>query len=61
VKTLRALKIEVMSGRNVATVMRMGKEDAPDEWTELRTAVVEFDVELPPNLFTLSNLRTPGE
>ena len=61
VKTLRALKIEVMSGRNVATVMRMDKEGAPDEWTELRTAVVEFDVELPPNLFTLSNLRNSPE
>jgi hypothetical protein len=61
VKTLRALEIKVMSGRNVATVMRMDKEGAPDEWTELRTALVEFDVELPANLFTLSNLRTPGE
>jgi outer membrane lipoprotein-sorting protein len=61
VKTLRALEIDMMSGRSVATVMRMGREGAPDEWTELRTAAVEFDVELPPNLFTLSNLRTPGE
>lgn len=36
-------------------------EGAPDEWTELRSAVVEFDVKLLPNLFTLSNLRTQGE
>ena len=61
VKTLRALEIGAMSGRSVATVMRMGKEGAPDEWTEVRTNLVEFDVELPPNLFTLSNLRNAGE
>ena len=61
VKTLRAEEIGLMSGRNVATVLRMGNEDAPDEWTEVRTATVEFDVELPTNLFTLSNLRNPRE
>ena len=61
VKTLRAEEIGLMSGRSVATVLRMGKEDAPDEWTEVRTAAVEFDVELPTNLFTLSNLRNPRE
>ena len=47
--------------RNVATVIRMGKEDSPDEWTEVRTATVQFDVELPANLFTMSNLRNPRE
>jgi len=61
VKTLRALEIGMMSGRSVATVIRMANEAAPDEWTELRTTVVEFDVELPPNLFTLSNLRNSSE
>jgi outer membrane lipoprotein-sorting protein len=61
VKTLKALQIEALSGRNVATVIRMGKEDSPDEWTEVRTATVEFDVELPANLFTMSNLRNPRE
>jgi outer membrane lipoprotein-sorting protein len=61
VKTLQALEIGTMSGRSVATVIRMGMEAAPDEWTELRTNLVEFDVELPPNLFTLSNLRNAGE
>ena len=61
VKTLKALQIDELSGRTVATVIRMGKEDAPDEWTEVRTAGVEFDVELSANLFTLSNLRNPRE
>ena len=61
VKTLRALEIRMLSGRSVAAVIRMGKEEAPQEWTEVHTTAVEFDVELPANLFTLSNLRNPRE
>ena len=61
VKILEALAIAPMGGRNVATVMRMGKRDKPQEWTELRTAAVEFDVSLPAGQFTLSNLRNPRE
>ena len=61
VKILRALEISEMDGRSVASVLRMGREDAPDEWTEVRTVAVDFDVELPENLFTLSNLRNPRE
>ena len=61
VKTLRALEIEEMGGRTVATVIRMGKEETPDEWTEVHTLSVDFDVELQENLFTLSNLRNPRE
>mgnify|MGYP001828473970 FL=1 len=61
VKTLRALEIEEMDGRPVASVMRMGREEAPQEWTELRTLAVDFDVELPDSLFTLSNLRNPRQ
>ncbi len=61
VKTLNTLKIMEMDERNVASVIRMGKEDTPDEWTEVRNAVVKFDLDLPANLFTLSNLRNPRE
>jgi len=61
VKTLQALEVRDMSGRSVATVMRMGKADAPDEWTELRISSIEFDVDLPANVFTLSNLRNPRQ
>ena len=61
VKTLETREIAPMGGRNVATVMRMGKRDEPEEWTELRTAAAEFDVELPASQFTLSNLRNPRE
>jgi outer membrane lipoprotein-sorting protein len=61
VKTLKALEIADMSGRAVASVLRMGKVETPAEWTEVRTEAVEFDLELPPNLFTLSNLRNPRQ
>ena len=61
VKTLKALEIAEMSGRTVARVIRMSREGQTDEWTELRTAAVEFDIELPDNLFTLSNLRNPRQ
>jgi outer membrane lipoprotein-sorting protein len=61
VKTMKARQVQEMSGRSVATVMRMGKTDTPDEWTELRISNIEFDVELPPNLFTLANLRNPRQ
>lgn len=61
VKTLKASQIKTMSNRPVATVMRMSKRETPDEWTELRTESIEFDVDLPANVFTLSNLRNPRQ
>jgi len=61
VKSLKALEIKEMGGRMVASVVRMGKEESPEEWTEVRSAGLEFDVELPANVFTLSNLRNPRE
>ena len=61
VKTLRALEVKEMSGRAVAAVMRMTQEVDADEWTELRTLEIQFDVDLPGNVFTLSNLRNPRQ
>lgn len=61
VKQLRTLQIDQLSGRPVAAVIRMGKVEAPDEWTEVHTEAVEFDLELPDSLFTLSNLRNPRQ
>lgn len=61
VKTLSALEIEEMAGRPVATVMRMAKIDAPEEFSELLTHAVEFDLELADSLFTLSSLRNPRQ
>jgi outer membrane lipoprotein-sorting protein len=58
-KTMKASDIKVMSGRTVATKMRMTKLETPKEWTELQTHNIEFGVELNSNVFTLSNLRNP--
>ena len=58
-KIMKASDIKLLSGRNVATLLRMSKVESPGEWTELQTLAVEFDVELSANVFTLSNLRNP--
>ncbi len=61
VKSMKTLKVEEMGGRQVASLMRMGKLETPDEWTEIITRKIEFDLELPANIFTLSNLRNPRQ
>lgn len=61
VKAMRALEVSEMGGRTLATRMRMAKVDTEDEWTEMSTESVEFDVELSDNLFTRSNLRNPRD
>jgi outer membrane lipoprotein-sorting protein len=59
VKVMKTLEIQDMGGRAVARVMRMGKVDTPEEWTQLTANAIEFDIDLPNNLFTLSSLRNP--
>lgn len=61
VKALESLEIGEMGGRMVALRQRMAKVDAADEWTEIRVLDVEYDIEVPDSLFTLSNLRNPRE
>jgi len=61
VKSMKTLDVQMMGGRAVAKVMRMGKLEAPDEWTEITANSIEFDLDLPDNLFTLSNLRNPRQ
>ena len=61
VKTMKALEVKELGGRTVASVIRMGKVDTPDEWTEMSVQDVEFDVSHPDSLFTLSNLRNPRQ
>jgi outer membrane lipoprotein-sorting protein len=61
VKVLQTLEIAVMGGRPVASVMRMGEVDTPEEWTQVTAERIEFDLELPDHLFTLSNLRNPRQ
>jgi len=59
VKTLSTLEVAEMGGRMVAARMRMNAVDTPDEWTEMLTREVNFDVPLADSLFTLSHLRNP--
>ncbi|UCB56133.1 MAG: outer membrane lipoprotein-sorting protein [Thiotrichales bacterium] len=61
VKTMKALEIKELGGRTVASIIRMGKVDAPDEWTEMSVKEIEFNVSHPDSLFTLSNLRNPRQ
>jgi outer membrane lipoprotein-sorting protein len=61
VKKMETLEIAEMGGRPVAKVLRMGKVDTPDEWTRLTTEEIEFDIDVPDSMFTLSNLRNPRQ
>jgi len=61
VKTMKAVEIKQLGGRTVASVIRMGKLETPDEWTEMSVQDIEFDVSHPDSLFTLSNLRNPRQ
>jgi outer membrane lipoprotein-sorting protein len=61
VKTLETLEVQEMGGRPVAKVMRMGEVETPDEWTRLTANSIEFDIDVPANMFTLSNLRNPRQ
>ena len=61
VKVMKTTDIVEMGGRQVARVMRMGKVETPEEWTEMTVSAIEFDLELPSGVFTLSNLRNPRQ
>ena len=61
VKAFTTTEIRELGGRTVATVMRMQEVEKSGQWTEMRVHDAQFDVEQPPNLFTLSNLRNPRQ
>lgn len=61
VKAMKALEIKELGGRTVASTIRMGRLDTPDEWTEMSVHDIAFDVSHPDSLFTLSNLRNPRQ
>ncbi len=61
VKALDTLAIGDLGGRTVALRQRMSKADAPEEWTEIRIDALEYDLDLPDSLFTLSSLRNPRD
>jgi outer membrane lipoprotein-sorting protein len=61
VNTKVAGDIVEMGGRPVARTLRMSEVDTPDEWTQMVTNDIQFDIEIPANTFTLSNLRNPRQ
>jgi outer membrane lipoprotein-sorting protein len=61
VKAMHALEVGEMGGRTLALRLRMAKVDTEDEWTEIRTDSIEFDLDLSDNIFTRSNLRNPRD
>lgn len=60
-KKLVSEEIKPLGGKNVATRQRMQRVDKPDEWTLVITREAQFGINIPANLFTLSNLRNPRE
>lgn len=61
VKIMKITEIVEMDGRNIGKTLRMYEIETPEQWTEVVNHVVDFDVDLPPGIFTLSNLRNPRE
>lgn len=59
VKKLQTLEIKPMGGKLIATVERMQKAEAPEEWTEIRVIEAKFKIKVSRRTFTLSNLRNP--
>lgn len=61
VKRFKTLEIKEFDGRFVASILRMQDVDKPDQWTEMRVDDIQFEIDLPANLFTLSSLRNPRQ
>lgn len=61
VKQMETLDFMKTGDRIIARTIRMFHFETPEEWTEIRNQVVEFDLDLPAGLFTLSNLRNPRQ
>ncbi len=59
VKRMEALEVGMMGGRMLAISERMAKIDTPEEYTQFTILEAQFDISLPDNMFTLSNLRNP--
>ncbi len=61
VKSMKALEIKELGGRTVASIIRMSKQDKPEEWTQMSVQDIKFDQDHPDSLFTLSSLRNPRQ
>ena len=61
VKTMKTHEIKTLGGRTVSSIIRMGKVEQPDEWTEMTIQDIDFDQSHTDSLFTLSSLRNPRQ
>ena len=61
VKSMKALEIKELGGRTVASIIRMSKQDEPEEWTQMSVQDIKFYQDHPDSLFTLSSLRNPRQ
>jgi outer membrane lipoprotein-sorting protein len=55
--TIAFTDVATLDGRLVPTRMRVTPQDKPGEFTEMRYVSLDFDVAIPPKLFSLSSLR----
>lgn len=56
-RTMTFEDVRQMGGRKIPTLIRLVPADEPGEYTEMRYHDLEFDLQLPPRLFSLSELR----
>ena len=61
VREMNALEVKDLGGRAVATRMRMNDSETPEEYTEMEVHTIDFEIDLPSSIFTLSNLRNPRQ
>ncbi len=57
-RTMRFTDVKMMGGRKIPTRMQLETVDQPGHLTELRYLDMKFDVEIPDNLFSLSQLES---
>jgi hypothetical protein len=61
VKVMTTQDIRLLGGRLFPTVWTMRNSENQDEFTRLQHVQLEFLDQLPNDLFTLRNLRNPGQ
>jgi len=61
VKKLVTTEVKMLGGKMIAARERMQRVDKPDEWTDVVTREVRFNIPIAAGIFTLSNLQNPRE
>ena len=56
-RTLTYADVETRGGRRIPTRMRIVPTDAPEEYTQITWDRITFDVDLPPDTFSLRTLQ----